>query len=205
MTEQERAFAQAGRYIWGHPRHRRGSRALGVMQELHAAGFAPATSALGGMYYDGFGVKKDRLRAYQLHLEAAEKEWATSECAIGNFHSNSRPRPHRAIPVDEAASRTWYRRAAARGNWSAMVNLGGMLRNGWGGEVDHAEAYVWLKLAAHCRGGPDQMLQNALYACVVHLEPAALAEADALVAGMATSLPNPRADNLCYWRMLAGE
>jgi TPR repeat protein len=53
-----------------------------------------------------------------------------------------------AGPKDAAEARRWYRRAAEQGHGGAQSNLGAMLLDGEGGEIDEVEGLRWLEAAA---------------------------------------------------------
>jgi uncharacterized protein len=53
-----------------------------------------------------------------------------------------------AGPKDAAEGRRWYRRAAEQDHGGAQSNLGAMLLDGEGGDIDIAEGLRWLEAAA---------------------------------------------------------
>jgi uncharacterized protein len=51
------------------------------------------------------------------------------------------------VAKDYAQALSWYRKAAATGNATAMSNLGVMYENGWGVPRNDAQAVIWYRKA----------------------------------------------------------
>ena len=59
---------------------------------------------------------------------------------------------------DYAKAREWYEKAAAKGDASAMFNLGSLYKNGHGVAQDYAKAREWYEKAA-ANGDKDAKAQ----------------------------------------------
>jgi TPR repeat protein len=100
-----------------------------------------AMAALGLLY----SIEPDRVhdaQAYELFVKAANEDPIAMN-SMGVFYEAGRQ-----VAQDYAAARSWYERAAARGNEVAMRNLGLLYEHGTGVSRDLATARYWYERAA---------------------------------------------------------
>jgi uncharacterized protein len=99
---------------------------------------------LGAMYFDGLGVKQDKIEAAKWYRKAAEGGNFQSMNNLGAMYDNGH-----GVKQDKTEAVKWYRKAAEGGNLDGMVNLGFMLENGTGVNLSFAEALNWYRRAAN--------------------------------------------------------
>ncbi len=135
--------------LWHDARRRDRGRAVQRLRELADQGYAPAQYALGWAYFDGDGVRRDYVKAFDYILAAANEKYPAAEGMVGAFYAMVKPK-HGACPHDPAEAVRWYRRSAEHGNIGAMVNLATCYKSGLGVDEDLIEVYVWASLAVSC-------------------------------------------------------
>jgi TPR repeat protein len=106
-------------------------------------GLAPAQTALGIMYVNGYGVPQNYTEALKWYRLAAAQGLAPAQTALGIMYVNGY-----GVPQDNAEALKWYHLAAAQGHARAQLNLGLMYVNGYGVPQDYVQAYKWFNLAA---------------------------------------------------------
>jgi uncharacterized caspase-like protein len=95
-----------------------------------------------GLLYSLEPSKADDANALELFKQVAEEDPVAMN-GLGVFYETGRQ-----VPLDYALARSWYEKAAARGNEIAMRNLGSLYERGLGVRKDKAAAKKWYDLAA---------------------------------------------------------
>jgi TPR repeat protein len=112
-----------------------------------------------GMYFWGYGVKRDYARAMQLWHKTADKGDALASFNIGAMYQDGW-----GVPRDLVEAMKWFRRAAYLGNPNAQRNMGEVYGGGWGVKQDFAEATRWYDRAAGQGDYIAQFTMGDLYA-----------------------------------------
>lgn len=76
-------------------------------------------------YFDGTGVPKDELRAFQLFLAAAQRGHRSSMITVGYMYENGI-----AVSVDGREAAKWYEHAGKLGDTDGLLKLGAMYCRG---------------------------------------------------------------------------
>ena len=112
-------------------------------------GNAKAQYNLGGMYYNGQGVRKDYAQAVQWYRKAAEQGYAVAQYNLGQMY-----REGQGVRKDYVEAVKWYRKAAEQGFAKAQYNLGLMYAKGEGVRQNYKIAKEWFGKA--CDNGLQQ-------------------------------------------------
>ena len=99
--------------------------------------------SLGGMYFNGWGVRQDVTDAVKWYRRAAEQGDEVSQYNLGAIYAYGQ-----GVPQDGLEAVKWFRQAADQGNPDAQFNLGKMYATGRGVQRDSVEAQKWFSLAA---------------------------------------------------------
>jgi TPR repeat protein len=97
----------------------------------------------------GVGVAPDLTRAAALYRQAADRGYAKSMCALGNFYIAGQ-----GVPKDEAKGAALCRQGAEKGEPDAQTDLGNLYLRGIGVPHDMVQARHWYELAA-TQGQPN--------------------------------------------------
>jgi len=142
-----------------------------LYQQLADAGRAGAMTNLGWLYENGRGVSQDDAQAVDWYRKAAEKGDPTGMRDLGSMYENGRGVVQddagmtglgfmyahgRGVARDDAQAIAWYRRAAEKGEATAMKDLGIMYQRGLGVTQDDTQAVDWYRKAAD-KGEPLAM------------------------------------------------
>jgi TPR repeat protein len=119
----------------------RDARALGALQSDQKNAAAEDDTA--GMYFWGYGVKRDYAQAMKLWLQAADKGDAIASFNLGALYEDGW-----GVKRDYAEAVKWYLKAAALGNAKAQRNIGRVYAGGWGVTQALEEAAKWYRRAA---------------------------------------------------------
>ena len=98
-------------------------------------GYAPAQYQMGLMHLNGWGFKKDSLRAFELFTLAAEQNYPDAQFELSIMYSEGSP-----IVKDEKKAFQLTKAASEKGLASALFNLGVMYANGTGTYKDYKRA-----------------------------------------------------------------
>jgi TPR repeat protein len=98
---------------------------------------------LGHMYYGGYGVPQDDVRAARQFSLAAADGVAHGQAALGFFRENGI-----GVPQDFIKALNWYRKASEQGDSWARTRLALMYRDGRGVPRDMEHAFKLFKSAA---------------------------------------------------------
>ena len=101
-------------------------------------GNAKAQYNLGGMYYNGQGVRKDYAQAVQWYRKAAEQGNAKAQYNLGVMYEKGQ-----GVRKDYVEAVRWYRKAAEQGIAEAQFNLGVKYANGQGVRQNYKIAKEW--------------------------------------------------------------
>ncbi len=125
--------------------HKRGDYAAAYrgFRRLAGQGVARAQAALGLMYENGRGVRRNDAQAVRWYRRAAEQGLAAAQSALGVMYAKGR-----GVPQSDSEAVRWFRRAAEGGDALAQGILGRFYENGVGVPRDPVRAYKWYRLAA---------------------------------------------------------
>ena len=112
-------------------------------RRLAEQGVARAQAALGLMYENGRGVRRNDAEAVRWYRRAAEQGFAAAQSALGVMYAKGR-----GVPQSDKEAVRWFRRAAEGGDALAQGILGKFYENGVGVPRDPVRAYKWYRLAA---------------------------------------------------------
>ena len=98
---------------------------------------------LGSLYYYGYGVDKDQVKAAALYKQSADQGFEMAENDLGVMYQSGT-----GVPRDYDEARKLYQLAAMQGNALGAKNTCRLYLNGVGVSIDGVEAYVWCNLAA---------------------------------------------------------
>ncbi len=118
-------------------------QALHWFEKAAATGMARATSALGGMYWGGFGVKEDPVRARSYFESAAAMGNARANFALGIIYMYGE-----GVARDDAMAADYFARAAEAGDTDGIYYLGMLYYEGRGVPKDDARAFELISRAA---------------------------------------------------------
>ncbi len=104
-----------------------------------------ALTAMGYMYRNGVGVKKDPVRALGYYRAAAEKGHIPAELALARMYEFGEGDKTKG-PPDAAL---WYYKAAKEGSAEAQMRMGFIYENGYGLPQDGNAALKWYTEAMH--------------------------------------------------------
>ena len=107
---------------------------------------------LGNCYYNGEGVEKDEVKAFEWYKKAAEQGHISAQYNVGVCYDNGE-----GVEKDKRKAFGWYERAAEQGHVEAQYNLGVCYEYGRGVEKDKRKAFGWYERAA------EQGLAEAQY------------------------------------------
>lgn len=113
--------------------------------ERGGPGSSEAAIQLASFYHYGVGVKQNDARAVELYkkgLEGGTKD-AAAAFQLGLIYNSGAE----GVPVDSNAAFKWWLIAARMGSAVAMYNIGVLLMNGIGCDMDPEGALVWFKQA----------------------------------------------------------
>ncbi len=113
--------------------------------------------AMGVLYENGFGVKKDLPLAADWYRKAAEQGNSDAQFNLGAMYEHGV-----GMPVDYAQAARWYRPAAEAGDIDALSNLGVLYAKGQGVKQDKvlAMALYNVSVAYDRQNGPTRAAQN---------------------------------------------
>jgi uncharacterized protein len=94
-----------------------------------------ATSNLGWLYQNGWGVPQDYAKAREWHEKAAAVASGFSMNELGVLYVNGF-----GVAPDDAKAREWFEKAAAAGNTDGMQHVASLLDAGKGGPADYPRA-----------------------------------------------------------------
>jgi TPR repeat protein len=104
---------------------------------------AAAQDDTAGMYFWGYGVKRDYAQAMKFWRKAADLGDAIAPFNIGAMYEDGW-----GVKRDYAEAVKWYLKAAGLGNAKAQRNIGRVYAGGWGVTQDPEEAVKWYRKAA---------------------------------------------------------
>ena len=119
-------------------------QALRLFKEGALYGDSNCANALGKLYENGDGVKKDYAEAAKWYRKAAEAGHAEAMYNLGAMYQYGL-----GVIKDNKEAVSWYRKAAEAGNDWAMYHLGKMYENGYGVLKSNSEAVFWFQKAAY--------------------------------------------------------
>ncbi|MFD0980628.1 hypothetical protein [Tropicimonas aquimaris] len=123
--------------------------AMGIWWPLARQGDAEAQTALGTLYYNGWGVPRNAAEAVRLYRLAADKGFAKAQYYLGDLVEKGK-----YLPMDLAGAVHLYHLAALQGYAPAQYQLGVMYRDGRGTEKNSVAAHMWFSIAS--QNGEDR-------------------------------------------------
>ena len=124
-------------------------RFLALAEQGHAA----SQNSVGYKYWWGFGVEKDRAKARQWYIKAANNGNKHSAYALGEMYEKGE-----SVTASTGEEFKWYKRAAELGHSEAMYHVGGMYYRGDGRAKDISTAAYWFKKSADADHAVGKML-----------------------------------------------
>ena len=133
------------------------TKAFEMLDKLAQEGNSQAQQALGVMYENGQGVKKDEALAMGLYRQAAAKNNESAQYLLGTILERKA-----GLTNNQSEALKWYRAAATNGHPSAQFRMGQLELTGIRGAApDPLKASYWFGLAA-MQGDPQSQLQYGL-------------------------------------------
>ncbi len=122
-------------------------------------GYAPAQYQMAMMYLNGWGMKKDPMRAFELLTLAANQNYPDAQFELSIMYSEGSP-----IEKDDKKAFKLTQAAAKKGLASAQFNLGVMYSNGIGTYKDYRNAATQYEFSARQNYALAQFNLALLYA-----------------------------------------
>src|SRR5580658_3031045 len=116
-------------------------------------GDVAAQVAVGESYEAGTGVPKDLQQAAAWYQKAADKNDMSGELHLAALYRDG----GKGFARDMAQAAVWFQKAADQGDVEAEATMGTLYSMGQGVDVNYAEAYYWLYLAADVKGPKQQI------------------------------------------------
>lgn len=117
--------------------------AIKEFEPLVAEGYSPAEYQMALIYQNGYGVKKDLQKAYELFSLSAAQNNPDALFNLALMYSEGKP-----VEKDLKMAFTLTEKAANKELASAQFNLGVMYYNGQGVDRDYLKASRWYRKAA---------------------------------------------------------
>ncbi len=133
------------------------AKAFAMLNQLAQGGDAQAQQALGVMYENGQGIRKDEKLALTFYRQAAANNNESAQYLLANLlEKNS------GLTNNQNEALKWYRLAASNGHPGAQYRMGQIEMTGLTGmSPDLLKASYWFGLAA-VQGDPQAQLQYGL-------------------------------------------
>jgi TPR repeat protein len=119
------------------------AKAFTLLKPMAEGGHAAAQYAVGRMYEDGFGTKRDYADAAKWYRLSAEQGNAQAQHALGVLYSVGW-----GVDRDAAEAVKWLRKSAEQGYYYAANDLASRYEAGRGVPKDYPRAYMWFDLGA---------------------------------------------------------
>ncbi len=143
--QAEKLKILAQKYYWGKGVKQDYSNALQLYLKAVELGDTEAQYIAGGMYFRGFGTRKNFRMAFSLLYGAALKGNSTPESQkiLGQFFLTGK-----LIPRNYAEAIKWYRLSAENGDRDSQGELAFLYFTGRGTERDFDKAFLWFEKSA---------------------------------------------------------
>ncbi len=122
------------------------------------AGFSHAQYQLGRLYFEGLGLAPDRVQAERWLVKALAQGHPGAMNLLAEIHTGPT-----GVPDDANLVFDLYRAAAEHKSQSATFQLGNILRAGYLGAPDYAQAMMWYQRAAAKGFAPADLAIGELY------------------------------------------
>lgn len=119
------------------------------------AGDAGSQYVLATMYFNGQGVEKNQVEAFQWLKRSAEQNYAKAQFQLANLYQQGV-----GTPQDMKLAAHWYEKAALSGMTKAQFQLGLLYGRGDGMERNYPESWFWLSVVYS--KNPDPKLREML-------------------------------------------
>lgn len=119
------------------------------------AGDAGAQYVLATMYFNGQGVEKNAVEAFQWLKRAAEQNHTKAQFQLASLYQQGV-----GTPKDLKLAAQWYEKAALSGMTKAQFQIGILYGRGEGVERNYAESWFWLSVVYS--KNPDPKLREML-------------------------------------------
>lgn len=123
--------------------------------EKATAGDAGSQYVLATMYFNGQGVEKNPVEAYQWVKRAAEQNHTKAQFQLASLYQQGV-----GTEKDPKLAAKWYQKAAEAGMTKAQFQIGILYGRGEGVEQNYAESWFWLSVVYSKH--PDPKLQEML-------------------------------------------
>jgi TPR repeat protein len=133
-------------------------KALSIWRPLAEQGRGDAEYGIARMYYNGFGVPRDREEALKRIRRALDHDCTEANIGLGNLY-----REGKVVPQNFPKALALFQIVADSGNPIAFYNIGLMYETGAGVEVNLVEAVRWYQKAADGGVVPAQARLGMLY------------------------------------------
>ena len=120
------------------------SRPHSDSREAAEQGVAEAQFAMGWMYAQGRGVRRDDAAAAKWYRKAADQGFSHAQYSLAVTYYEGR-----GVVQNYSTALKWYRKASDQGDVMAQYDIGLMYQRGDGVTRDDAEAVNWYREAAH--------------------------------------------------------
>ncbi|WP_110688072.1 tetratricopeptide repeat protein [Salinicola aestuarinus] len=118
-----------------------GEKAFSIFKSLWDQGVADAGYSLFSMYYEGFGVDKNRKVALGYLEESAEQGYALSQRTLAEAYRGKDYED--LVDEDYGKARYWYEEAVDNGDKRSAIALASMYYHGEGVEKDNTKTFEW--------------------------------------------------------------
>ena len=132
--------------------------ALNIFHSAAEKGHPGAQAALGELYNEGKGIKRNAQEAARWYQLAAEQGHLDAQVTLGWMYNVGT-----GVPEDFNEAIKWFQLAADQGHPGAQNNLGVLYREGRGAQKDVERAVVWFRKAADQGMAPAQYALGQLY------------------------------------------
>ena len=142
----DRLKSLAAEYYWGKTKTKDLEKALKLYIRAANRGDSEAKYIAGGMYYKGFGTKKDINKAFTYLYDAALDGNSTPESQklLGQFFLQGSN-----VPKNYGEALKWYLLAAENGDRDAQSELAFLYYTGRAGERSFEKAFYWYEKSAY--------------------------------------------------------
>lgn len=132
--------------------------ALKKFRSAAESGHAGAQAAMGELYFQGKGIKRNAQEAAKWYRLAANQGHLDAQVTLGWMYDAGT-----GVPQDFDEAIKWLRLAAKQGHPGAQNNLGVLYRQGRGGKRNIEKAVSWFLKAANQGVAPAQYALGQIY------------------------------------------
>lgn len=145
--------------------YKRGESAAYWYVKSAELGFLPALYNLGSLYYNGWDVPQDKVKAAQYFRQAAEKNNPSAQCILGLLYEYGE-----GVEKNIETSFFWYKKSADQGHVAAEYCVGRAYYFGVGVDQSKDMAIIYLTKAAKKNDPKAQLYLGGIYIDANELE-----------------------------------